>query len=154
MRVVRIPKESWHSLAEKAHLIVFNETKKPEMDRIDYALVVESDAGIPMQYATCREHDSESVYFQYGGSFPGTKGSPKSLRCMEKIMEWAEFAGYKRISFLVENTNEAMLKLALRCGFLITGIRNYKGRVLLEHIKEFPTLALNHGQDCPESVHG
>lgn len=57
---------------------------------------------------------------------------------MEKIIEWAEFAGYRRIAFLVENTNEAMLKLAMRCGFLIVGLRTFKGLILLEHVKEFP----------------
>jgi hypothetical protein len=139
MRVVLIGKEDWVEIAEKAHLIVFNEVKKPEMDRIDFALLVENDGGIPMQYATCKELDAESLYFQYGGSFPGTKGSPKSLHCMERILDWAEFAGYRRIAFLVENTNEPMLKLALRCGFLITGIRNFKGSILLEHTREFPS---------------
>lgn len=138
MRVVQIAKEKWGELSEKAHLIVFNEIKKPENERIDFALLVESSSGVPMQYATCRELDSESVYFQYGGSFPGTKGSISSLRCMEKIIEWAEFAGYRRIAFLVENTNEAMLKLAMRCGFLIVGLRTFKGLILLEHVKEFP----------------
>lgn len=135
---MQISKDKWSELAEKAHLVVFNEIKKPELDRIDYALMVESDSGIPMQYATCRELDSESLYFQYGGSFPGTKGSIRSLRCMEKIIEWASFYGYRRISFLVENTNEAMLKLGMRCGFIICGIRNFKGLILLEHVKEFP----------------
>lgn len=139
MRVVQITQDKWAELSEKAHLIVFNETKKPEMERVDYALLVESDSGVPMQYATCRELDSESLYFQYGGSFPGTKGTPKSVRCLQKIIEWAEFYGYRRISFLVENTNEAMLKLALHCGFLITGIRHFKGLILLEHVKEFPS---------------
>lgn len=136
MRVVQVSKEKWLELSEKAHLIVFNEVKKPELERIDYALMVESDSGVPLQYATCRELDAESVYFQYGGSFPGTKGSPRSLRCMEKLLDWTEFAGYRRVSFLVENTNEAMLKLAMRCGFLIVGMRNFKGLILLEHLKD------------------
>jgi hypothetical protein len=138
MKVVKIASEKWAELSEKAHLIVFNEIKKPEMERIDFALLVESSGGMPLQYATCRELDSESLYFQYGGSFPGTKGSPQSLRCMEKLLEWAEFAGFRRIAFLVENTNQAMLKLAMRCDFLITGMRNHKGIILLEHVKEFP----------------
>lgn len=138
MRVVQVTKEKWHELSEKAHLIVFNEIRKPDQERIDFALVVESSSGVPMQYATCRELDSESLYLQYGGSFPGTKGSPQSLRCMEKILEWSLFAGYKRISFLVENTNQAMMKLAMHTGFIITGVRNFRGLILLEHVKEFP----------------
>lgn len=138
MTVKKVTKEDWAELSERAHLIVFNEIRKPETERIDFALIVESESGVPLQYATCRELDSESLFFQYGGSFPGTKGSPKSLRCMEKIIGWAEFSGYRRIAFLVENTNDAMMKLAMRCGFLVTGIRTFKGLILLEHVKEFP----------------
>lgn len=137
MTVKKVTKEDWAELSEKAHLIVFNQNSKPEMERIDYALMVESNSGIPLQYATCRELDGESVYVQYGGSFPGTKGSTRSLRCAEKLLEWAEFAGYRRVSFFVENTNEAMLKLAMRLGFLIVGVRNFKNKILLEHFKEF-----------------
>lgn len=136
MRVVQISKEKWAELAEKAHLIVFNEKKDPKADRIDFALIVESTEGVPMQYTTCRELDSESIYFQYGGSFPGTKGTPQSLLCMEKLMEWARFQGYRRITCLIENTNQPALKSAMKCGFLITGVRNFHGQILLDHIKE------------------
>lgn len=144
MRVVQFSPEKWVELSERAHLIVFNETKKPDQERIDFALLVESSQGLPMQYCTCRELDKESLYIQYGGSFPGTKGTPQSLRCFQKILEWAEhYAAYKRISFLVENTNEAMLKMGMHCGFLITGTRYYKDKkdhthILLEHVKEYP----------------
>ncbi len=140
MRVVKIHKEDWKELAEKAHLVVFGEVKKPEMDRIDFALIVESEHGIALQYGTCRETDAYSLYYQYGGSFPGTKGTIKSHRCFEALLTWARENGYKRVSFLVENTNAPMLKLALACDFLITGIRHFKGLILLEHLKEFPTL--------------
>lgn len=138
MQVRAITKDDWATLAERAHLIVFNEIKKPEMDRIDFALIVENESSVPLQYATCRELDAESLYLQYGGSFPGTKGTIKSIRCFNAILDWANLAGYRRVSFLVENTNEAMLKLALSVGFLIIGVRNYRGLVLLEHAKEFP----------------
>ena len=73
---------------------------------------------------------------QYGGSFPGTKGTVASVRCLEQIIEWCDFAGYQKVSFLVENVNEAMLKLAMRLGFLITGIRVHKGKVFLENVLE------------------
>lgn len=128
--------EKWAELSERAHLIVFNELKKPDMNRIDYALLVESKSGEPMQYAECRELAHDSVFMQYGGSFPGTKGTLASVRCFEEILEWCEFAGYRRVSFLVENTNEAMLKLAMKKGFLITGIRVHGGKVFLENVLE------------------
>ncbi len=137
MRVVKIKKEDWSELAEKAHLIVFNEIKKPEMDRIDFALMVETEGGIPMQYATCQERDRDTIYFQYGGSFPDTKGTTKSLRCMQEILKWTEQAGYRYVAFLVENVNQAMLKLAMHTGFIIVGIRNFRGMILLEHVREF-----------------
>jgi len=136
MRVVQIMPDKWAELSERAHLIVFNELKKPEMNRIDFALLVESKSGEPMQYAECRELGQGSLFMQYGGSFPGTKGTLASVRCFEEILEWAEFANYHRLSFLVENTNEAMLKLAMRMGFLITGIRVHKGKVFLENVLE------------------
>jgi len=129
-------KEKWAVLAENAHLIVFNEARKPEAERIDFALLVESEHGIPMQYVTVRELDQESLYFQYGGSFPGTKHTMQSFRCMEKILEWCKFMNYRRVNFLVENVNQAMLKLAMRCGFIITGIKTFSGHILLEHSRE------------------
>ena len=140
MRVVKIHKNDWAEVAENAHLIVFHEVKKPEMDRIDFTLVVESEHGIMLQYGACRELDAESLYYQYGGSFPGTKGTIKSHRAFEALLTWARENGYKRVSFLVENTNTPMLKLALATGFLITGIRHFHGLILLEHLKEFPSL--------------
>ncbi len=135
--------EKWAELSERAHLIVFNELKKPEMDRIDFALLVESKSGEPMHYAECRELAKGALFIQYAGSFPGTKGTINSIRCFEQILEWADFAGYQRISFLVENTNEPALKLAMRLGFLITGLRTHKGRVLLEHILELAVIVPN-----------
>lgn len=141
----KVHKDDWATAAADAHLIVFEKVKKPEMDRIDFALVVESEHEIPLQYATCRELDAESLYLQYGGSFPGTKGSIKSHRCFEEILTWAREQGYKRVSFLVENTNLAMLKLALTTGFLITGVRNHDGSILLEHVKKFIQLEVPSG---------
>jgi len=137
MNVVRIPKDAWDEISSKAHLVVFNEAKRAGVERIDFALMVESKAEIPMQYATCRELDGESLYLQYGGSFPGTKGTVASVRCLEAILEWIKESGYKRVSFLVENCNQAMLKMAMRCGFLIVGVRCFAGHILVEHAREF-----------------
>ena len=137
MKVVEIQKDDWMLLSEKAHLIVFNEAKMAATDRIDFALVTENSRGELMNYVTCRELDSESLYWQYGGSFPGTKGSILSLRAVQALLEYCKSAGYARVGFFVENTNSAMLKMAMKCGFLITGVRNFKGIILLEHYLEF-----------------
>jgi len=137
MKVMEIQKDDWMLLSEKAHLIVFNEAKMASTDRIDFALVTENSKGDLMNYVTCRELDSESLYWQYGGSFPGTKGSILSLRAVQALLEYCKAAEYKRVGFFVENTNLAMLKMAMKCGFLITGVRNFKGVILLEHYLEF-----------------
>lgn len=137
MRIVALTKEQWALLSEKAHLVVFNENKPVAMERIDYALLAEGEDGLPESYATCREIDAETVYWQYGGSFPGTRGTINSLRNFNGFIRYAKEFGYKRICYYVENTNAPMLKLAAKTGFLITGVRNYKGHVLVEHLLEF-----------------
>lgn len=137
MRVVRVEKEEWKVLSEKAHLIVFNENKNSENDRIDFALTVEEEeSSLLLSYITCRETDSDTLYWQYGGSFPGTKGTILSYRAVQATLRYCQ-ERYKRVFFYVENKNSAMLKMALKCGFLITGIRNYKNTILVEHLLEF-----------------
>lgn len=137
MIVRKLTKEEWKPLSEQAHLVVFNEAKDASIERIDFALVAEDKDQVPCSYTTCRELDADSLYFQYGGSFPGTKGTTKSIAAFEGFVRWAKEAGYKRVTFYVENWNAAMLKLAMRTGFLITGVRNYKSHVLVEHLLEF-----------------
>lgn len=135
MRVVRVEKEEWKEVSEDVHAVVFSEKKPVSTERIDFALVVETDhASAPLAYATCRELDSESLYFQYGGSFPGTKGTVLSLSCMRALLEWAQANGYRRVAFLVENTNLPMLKMGMRVGAFIRGVRVFQHSVLLEHV--------------------
>lgn len=136
MNVQVIQKDDWKELSEKAHLIVFNEAKDSSIDRIDFALATESPDGVLLNYVTCRELDKESLYWQYGGSFPSAKGTVLSYRAVKALLDYCKMH-YKRVSFYVENTNSAMLKMAMKCGFLITGVRNYKGSILLEHLLEF-----------------
>ena len=137
MRVRKIEKEDWAELSKRAHLIVFNEDKDPLIDRVDFALTVEEEeTSMLLTYVTCREVASDTLYWQYGGSFPGTKGTINSLKAMYALLRYCQ-ERYKRVFFYVENKNSAMLKMALKCGFLITGIRNYKNSILVEHLLEF-----------------
>lgn len=133
----KITNAEWQALSEQAHLVVFNEVKHASMERIDFALVAEDKDQSLCAYTTCRELDAESLYFQYGGAFPGTKGTTKSFEAFKGFLRWAKESGYKRVCYYVENTNAPMLKLAMKCGFLITGVRTYKQHVLLEHLVEF-----------------
>lgn len=137
-RCVQLTKEAWELLSESAHLVVFGEKRKAESERVDFALIVDDvHEQVPLMYATCKELDSETLYLQYGGAFPGTKDTISVVKCFEEILKWAQNFGYLRVSFRVENDNHPMLKLAMRCGFKIVGLRAFKDSVLLEHLKEF-----------------
>lgn len=135
MDVIKFSAQDWQQYSENAHKIAFNEHKPRDWDRIDFALLV-VDADKPAGYVTCREHDSHSVYWQFGGAFPGTKESIHAYRGYQAFVEWCR-PRYQRVGTLIENTNTAMLKMAMKVGFRIVGVRNFKGSILLEHLLEF-----------------
>lgn len=134
--VIQLDPEQWASYGKHAHTAVFGKILPPELERISFALLAIGRDGLPMSYVTCKEQDGESLYWQFGGSFPGTKGGVGSVAAMREFLKWCS-ARYKRVSFLVENDNYSMLKLAMKFDFKISGIRNFKNSVLLEHLLEF-----------------
>lgn len=135
IQVIKYSPKDWEIYSESAHRICFHEIKPANFDRIDFALLCVSN-DVPCAYVTCREYDHETVYFQFGGAFPGTQGGMKSWKCYEKLTDFAR-TKYRRITTLIENTNTVMLKFAMKMGYRIIGIRNYGGSVLLEHVLEF-----------------
>lgn len=139
MRLERLSPANWFDFSVGAHRVVFGEEKDPSTDRIDYALLA-VDAEKPVAYITCRELDSETIYWQFGGAFPGTRGTAVSFRAYLLFIAYAK-AHYKRVATLIENTNLVMLKMAMKVGFRIMGVRLFKGQVLLEHLLEFQEAA-------------
>jgi hypothetical protein len=135
MEVVKLSSQEWKAFGTEAHLICFNEHFPAEQNRIDFALLVHEN-NVPLAYGTCREFDAHTVYFQFGGAFPSAKNTVKSFKAYLKILEAAS-SHYKRATTLIENTNIPMLKFAMKAGFLITGVRNFKGSILLEHLLEW-----------------
>lgn len=123
-------------MSVNAHLAVFTEQWSLDLERIDFALLTVDENDIPLQYVTIREKDSKTAYLQYGGSFPSVKGTVLSRKSFRAILDELDRTGYERVTFLVENTNKPMLKLALIEDFLITGVRIWDGSVLIEHLKE------------------
>lgn len=135
IETVKLSKSEWVSMASDVHLICFNEQIVPDFNNITFALLNVEDKK-PQTYCTVRELDKESCYWQYGGSFPGTKGTTKTFSNMRRNIEKCLQEGYKRISFYVENDNMVMLKMALKHGFKIIGTRMFKGSVLVEFLYE------------------
>lgn len=136
MRVEKIEKENWKKYSESAHLICFKENRPLGLDRIDFALLAINDLDMPCGYITCRETDSETVYWQFGGAFPSVKGTINSYRTYEDFVAWSK-ARYKRVYTLIKNDNKAMLRMAASVNFKIIGIKCFKNEVLLEHLIEF-----------------
>lgn len=130
--LVQIGASEWkRNWSQDAHLVGFGEIRNPENERIDFALVALNEE-LPMGYITCRELDEQTLYWKFGASFPETKGTIKTLQICEGAAKWS-LARYNRVQVFIENENVAMLKLALRVGFRITGIRNFDSKILVEH---------------------
>lgn len=138
IHVTRITAEDWkQSFSENAHLIAFNKHKPATSERIDFALIT-ANGDDALGYVTCRELDSDTLYWQYGGAFPGTKGTVMSWKGYAAQVSWCFDVGkYKRLTTLIENENVSMLKMALHVGFRVIGCRTFGGKIYLEHLLEF-----------------
>ncbi len=134
--VKRFTPDEWKLYSENAHWVCFGKIKPAEWDRIDFALM-SMRGHEPTGYMTCREWDHETLYWQFGGAFPGTKATSVSFISYQAFVDYCK-ARYKRITTLIENTNTPMLRMAMKVGFRICGTRVFKGDILLEHLLEFP----------------
>lgn len=135
MILVKATPQEWSNYSEAAHLVVFEEYRPADMDRIDFALVAEVET-VPYIYMTCREFDKETVYITSGGALPICKGTPKSWEGFKLMLDYLKDR-YKYVTLLTLNDNFPMLKFALKAGFRTIGIRNFKGYVLLEQFLVF-----------------
>jgi hypothetical protein len=126
--------EEWYRYAEEAHKAVFKQQRDPWLDRISFAWLIYKEDGV-IGYVTCKETDSESLYWQYGGSIDEKRGLA-SARGFEAILRKAE-KSYRRLSTLVENDNVNYLHLCMKHGFRVIGLRVFEGKILLELFIEF-----------------
>lgn len=134
MNLVRYEADEWKEYAESCHILVFKELRPASMDRISYALIAGDDRG-PVGYVTCRELDSESIYWQYGGVVEERRGVA-GYKSIELILDYAKGL-YKRITTYVENDNIGYLHILMKLGFRVIGIRTFQCKIYLELHKEF-----------------
>jgi hypothetical protein len=136
--IVKISPQDWAAkFANNAHVAVFGKYRPGYVDRISYALlVIDTEKQNPVGYLTARELDNESVYWQFGGGIKPHFQPVTVLTIYNLLIAW-HGERYKRISTYVKNDNIEYLKIALKAGFRIIGIRNFKGDILLELLKEF-----------------
>lgn len=137
MRIEVLSPAQWSEMSEDAHRIVFRKQKPSSFDRIDYALLCVDETNTPMGYLTAREMDHETVYWQFGGAFPPVEKSVHAWPIYLSFVEFEKIAQRKRIVTYIENTNLTYLKMAMKAGFRINGVRYARGSVLVEHVLEF-----------------
>lgn len=137
MRIEKIGREDWKVLSAHAHLSCFGEQKPAYFDRIDYALLaIDEKRDEPMGYVTVREIDYQTAYWQFGGAFPTIKQTLQVYTTYLAALKWMS-SRYKRIYTYIENTNTTMLRIAMKAGFRIVGIRCFEMPLVLEHLIEF-----------------
>ncbi len=125
--------DEWTEFAEFAHRAVFGELIPKNFLRIDFAVLCIDDKNKdPIMYATCRETDTETVYWQYGGAVDKARRSLKVSIFYRKLIDFCWGKGYKSINTLVDANNVDYLELAMNNGFRIIGCRNWDGNVFVE----------------------
>lgn len=133
IEIEKLSPSEWDLFAEDAHKIAFNEIRKPDMNRISYALLL-TENKVPLAYATVRELDAETAYWQHGGVFPPAEKTVSAVKCYLKVLSYCVDAGYKRVTTYIENTNKAMLKMAITIGFIPMGVRYFKQQIFVEFL--------------------
>ena len=131
-----LSKDQWKELSEAAHISVFEQKRPSALDRIDFALLQGGNER-PESFVTIRELDSESAYIQHGGNFPNVRATKTAAQHLVNYCLWLKENKFKRVNFLVANTNIPMIKTGLNCQFLVTGMRVFKEETMLEMSKEF-----------------
>lgn len=132
MRLEKYTKEEWATFSEKAHSVVFGKIKESERDRFDFVLLLVNSVDQPVGYTAFMELDSKSLYLQWAGVFPSYRSKGMALELFQECLKGVRDL-YETIVCVIESENIAAIKTALDTGFRITGTRNYKGRVLVEH---------------------
>lgn len=117
-------------MSENAHKYSFGIVRGSSNDRIDFALCAREGEDF-CGYATVIELDSESAYMQHGGNLEPSRGNVKTFRAYTMIIDHLK-SNYKNVSTRIFNKNTAMIKLAFKVGFLVTGTDTSKnGQVYL-----------------------
>jgi hypothetical protein len=132
LEVRHFTNEEFKPLAESAHMIAFAESRSPDDNTYDFALLtVESETERPVLYATFFEQDSKFLYIQTGGVLPVGEDAPRARQSFSVMLEWCA-ERYEDCSLQVNNTNIAMQKLALNLDFVVNGVSHW-GKSTMVH---------------------
>jgi hypothetical protein len=114
---------------------VFNGSAGEHYYRFDFAYLFHDENSKPVSFAFLKELTSEDIYIDFGGTFPGERGTVSLRNVKEMVSELLKT--YKAIFAHVHNKNYPMLKLFFHVGFEIIGTRVKKdGKIFCELKKE------------------
>lgn len=131
-----ISKESWMNISPYFHQMAFSNKDFSLIENIDFACSLVND-DTTLGYCTFRVLDKTHVYMQYGGAVD--LGAYLNFKAYLTLVE-ALKKEYMHITTLIKNDNVPMLKMAMKAGFRIVGIRFIKNEIYLEH-----SIEVNHG---------
>jgi RimJ/RimL family protein N-acetyltransferase len=120
----------WDSVSSEAHKEVFGKNDLEGIEGVDYVLAVLEGESI-LGYVTVIEENKRVAYWQLGGILPENRAKPAMYRAYKMLIEWT-LERYLKITTRIENTNTAMLRMAMKAGFVIQGVRVWDGKILLE----------------------
>lgn len=100
-------------------------------------VILEDDESELIGFAAVSVLGRQEVIIRFGASLPEQRGRARNVKALTEVIRLLHLAGYKWVQIHVENTNLAMLKLALHLGFYIYGLhRSTDGIFYVELIKE------------------
>lgn len=129
-KLTKLLPEEWSSMSEDAHLTTFGVNRPKELDRHHFVMLVTHEKNLG-GYFTCLEMDKETLYIQFGGVFPTYQKTVNASVGYALFIEWAA-KNYAAVWTRIENTNIPMIRLAMKVGFLITGVSVNKEKTFLE----------------------
>jgi hypothetical protein len=115
----RITPKEWNEMSEMAHQLSFGVSRSPDMNRIDFALIVKNDKEL-CTWGTFCENDKNSVYMQHGGMMPSISNSIYSIRAYMMIINYVKEL-YDNLATRIYVENEPMIKMSWKAGFKIVG---------------------------------
>ena len=132
MTIDKIPLSEWKSkYMQNMYLESFGGERNDLIEKCDFVLIARNENIQPVAFITCHEMDTETIYWQFGGACDNIKKSIRVMSHYVHFLVWC-MARYKRVTTRIENTNTAMLKMAIHCGFVVYGIWNFKNKIYLE----------------------
>lgn len=127
-----VDKNAWKEhFSETLMSLVFDMPDFHLIESVDYAVLIKDEDDI-LGFSTCRALDKSHIYMQYGGSLQKSFKNLSSYLLLVNTLK----KEYSTITTYIENTNTSMLKIAMKAGFRIIGLRSFKNKIYLEHCIE------------------